>query len=269
MSDPLLRETETNLSTASRSPMTTSGEAHFKFQLGNSERSYPFIVAELGMTTKAILGNNFLRDQESNIDIKLSVLDDETHLLQMEHTATCCRVRLPDSVEILPQHEMLLTGILDRPGKDTSEKQGLVQDMHNLVWETGLFMGTALVDPSKQLARISLLNSDEEPKQSPKGYTFGVMEQVERAPPMDDTVLPIPEDGPCKGPIEHLMPLLDGMSDQLEPEQQVRVLDLVLKYQGIFALPNGELCHTTLVQHTVIPAIVGPLNNLLVGCHFP
>ena len=36
---PLLRETETNLSTALGSPMTTSGEAHFKLQLGNSEWS--------------------------------------------------------------------------------------------------------------------------------------------------------------------------------------------------------------------------------------
>ena len=70
--------------------MITSGEAHFKLQLGNSEWSYPFIVAELGMTTKADLGNNFLRDQESNIDMKLGVLtiDDETHLLQIECT-TC------------------------------------------------------------------------------------------------------------------------------------------------------------------------------------
>ena len=77
---------------------------------------------------------------------------------------------------------------------------------------------------------ISILNLDEEPKQLSKGYTIGVMEQVERAPPRDGIVLPIPEDG---------------------PEQQERVLDLVLKYQGIFALPNGELGHTTLVQHTV------------------
>ena len=36
---PLLKETETNLSTTSGSPMTTSGEAHFKLQLGNSEWS--------------------------------------------------------------------------------------------------------------------------------------------------------------------------------------------------------------------------------------
>ena len=65
--------------------MTTSGEAQFKLQLGNSDWSYPFIVAELGITTKAILGNNFLRDQESNIDMKLGVLTnyDETHLLQL------------------------------------------------------------------------------------------------------------------------------------------------------------------------------------------
>ena len=64
---PLLKETETNLSTTSGSPMTTSGEALFKLQLGNSEWSYPFIVAELGMTTKAILGNNFLREQGSTL----------------------------------------------------------------------------------------------------------------------------------------------------------------------------------------------------------
>ena len=71
---PLLTETETNLSTASGSPMTMSGQARFELQLGNSEWSYPFIVAELDMTTKAILGNNFLRDQESNIDMKLGAV---------------------------------------------------------------------------------------------------------------------------------------------------------------------------------------------------
>ena len=53
--------------------------------------------------------------------MKLGVLtiDNETHLLQIECMATCSCVRLTNSVEILPQHEMLLTGILDRPGKDT------------------------------------------------------------------------------------------------------------------------------------------------------
>ena len=76
--------------------------------------------------------------------MKLGVLtiDDETHLLQIERTATCCHVNLTDSVEILPQHEMCLTGKLDRPGKDTvPEKQELIQPTHNLVLETGLFMG--------------------------------------------------------------------------------------------------------------------------------
>ena len=37
---PLLTETETNLSTASGSPMTTSGQARFELQLGNSEWSW-------------------------------------------------------------------------------------------------------------------------------------------------------------------------------------------------------------------------------------
>ena len=63
------------------------------------------IHSSRGMTTKAILGNNFLRDQESNTAMKLGVLtiDDETHLLQIERTFTCCCVRLTNSVEILPQ----------------------------------------------------------------------------------------------------------------------------------------------------------------------
>ena len=100
---------------------------------------------------------------------------------------------------------------------------------------------------SKPLVPISLLNLDEEPKQLRKRYTICVIEQVDRAPRRDGTVLLIPEDGPCENPMEHLIPLLDGMSDQLEPEQQERVL----KYQRIFALSNGELRYTTLVQHSV------------------
>ena len=74
------------------------------------------------------------------------------------------------------------------------EKQGLIQPTYNLVRENGLFMGTALVDSSKQLVPISLINLDEEPIQLPKRYTVGVMEQVERAPPRDGSALPIPED---------------------------------------------------------------------------
>ena len=71
-------------------------------------------------------------------------------------------------------------------------------------------------------------------------------EQVGRTPPRDGTVPLIPEDSPCESPIEHLMPLLDGMSGQLGEGTGFDT-----KYQGIFAISNGELAHTTVVQHTL------------------
>ena len=41
------------------------------------------------------------------------------------------------------------------------------------------------------------------------------------------------------------------MSDKLDGGQRERILDLVLRYQHIFATPEGELGHTTLVDHTI------------------
>ena len=40
-------------------------------------------------------------------------------------------------------------------------------------------MGNSLVDTSGPLVPVTLLNLDEEPKSLPRGFTVGLMEQVE------------------------------------------------------------------------------------------
>ena len=51
--------------------------------------------------------------------------------------------------------------------------------MVSLIEDTGLFMGTSLVDTSKTLVPVTLLNLGDETKQLPRGMTDGVVEQVE------------------------------------------------------------------------------------------
>ena len=70
--------------------MAPVGEAHLKLGLGVQNWSYPFIVSELG-STKAIIGNDFLREKECFLDMRLGILGigNEKLLLQTERTASC------------------------------------------------------------------------------------------------------------------------------------------------------------------------------------
>ena len=250
---PWLQETQVRLSTASGSAMSTRGEALFRLKFGNSEWDQRFVVAQLG-ATKAILGSDFLCKYKTVLDMGLGILTigNESHLLQAERTETCCRVRLKENLIIPPQHEVQLVGMLDRPQADSVPvKQGLLQPTASLVEETGLFMGNSLVDTSSPLVPVTLLNLDQEPKSLPRGFTVGLMEQVEGVEKGETTSPQTLEAGSEKSQIEHLLPLLDNVSDRLEGGQRERILDLVLRYQHIFATPDGELGHTTLADHTI------------------
>ena len=85
----------------------------------------------------------------------------------------------------------------------------------------------------------------------PRGFTVGLMEQVEGLVKGETTSPQTLEAGLEKSQIEHLLPLLDNMSDRLDGGQSETILDLVSCYQHIFATPDFELGHTTLVDHTI------------------
>ena len=172
--------------------MTPVGEACFQLKLGTRMWHYPFIVSKLG-STKVIIGNDFLTENGCFLDLELGLLGikDEKLLMRREGTAgSCCHVRLAEPVEILPNHEVQLPGIIDKLQEDCIiSKQGLVQPMVSLIEETGLFMGTSLVDTTKTLIPVTLLNLGEETKQLPRGLPVGVVEQVEETSLKETKVL--------------------------------------------------------------------------------
>ena len=252
---PHLDPTGCCLTTASGSPMAPVGEAHLKLGLGAQNWSYPFIVTELG-STKAIIGNDFLREKECFLDMRLGILGigNEKLLLQTERTASCCRVRLAGPVEVPPGHEVRFPGIIDKPCEGcVVTPQGLVQPVTSLVEDTGLLMGTSLVDTTKTLVPITLMNIGEKTKRLPQGLTVGMMEPVEESCvggesgtcPEADVIEPSAES------TEHLSEMLRCMGNGLDVEQIKRVKNTVFLYRDVFASPSGELGHTAIVQHTI------------------
>ena len=142
------------------------------------------------------------------MDLGILTVGNESHLLQAECTETCCRVRLKENLIIPTQHEVRLVGMLHRTqANSVSVKQGLLQPTASLVEETGFFMGNSLVDTSGPLVPVTLLNLDEEPKSLNRGFTVGLMEQVEGAAKGETTSPQTLEAGPEKSQIEHLLPL--------------------------------------------------------------
>ena len=236
--------------------MSPEGEAKFQIKLGNQTWCYPVIVSKLG-STKVIIGNDFLTDNECLIDLRLGLLriEDKKVLMRRERTAEfCCRVRLAEPVEIPPSHEFRLPGIIDKASEDCNIcKQGLVQPIESLMEETGLFMGTSLVDTSKTLVPVTLLNLGDKTKQLPCGMTIGVVEQVEETTVVgEDRGTPTAETQLQESNVKHLADMHNRMGSSLRlnrPDESRKLLRCIAVY--VFASPDGELGHTTLVQHTI------------------
>ena len=125
---------------------------------------------------------------------------------------------------------------LTEPEDCIVSKQGLVQPMVSLIEETGLFMGTSLVDTTKTLIPVTLLNPGEETKQLPRGLPVGVVEQVEETSVRRDKGTPIQESN-----VKHLADMLNRMGSGLSSEQARQVKDIVMAYRDVFATPDGEL----------------------------
>ena len=128
-----------------------------------------------------------------------------------------------------------------------------MQPVTSLVEDTGLLMGTSLVDTTKTLVPITLMNIGEKTNRLPQGLTVGMMEPVEESCvggesgtcPEADVIEPSAES------TEHLSEMLRCMGNGLDVEQIKRVKNTVFLYPDVFASPSGELGHTTIVQHII------------------
>ena len=113
----------------------------------------------------------------------------------------------------------------------------------------GLFMGTSLVDTTKTLVPVTLLNLGEETKHLPRGLEVGVVEEVESGVIEENKSNPIVQLPGNK--VKHLAELLNRMGSNLSTEQAEQVKDVIMEYSDVFTAPDGELGHTTLVQHEI------------------
>ena len=90
-------------------------------------------------------------------------------------------------------------------------------------------MGMSLVDTSKTLVPVTLLNLGDKTKQLQLQLQLQLQESN----------------------VKHLADMLNRMGSSLSSEQARRVKEVVAVYSDVFASPDGELGHTTLVQHTI------------------
>ena len=125
-------------------------------------------------------------------------------------------------VEVPPGHEVRFPGIIDKSCEGcVVTPQGLVQPVTSLVEDTGLLMGTSLIDTTKTLVPITLMNIVEKTKRLPQGLTVGMMAPVEESCvggesgtcPEADVIEPSAE---CS---DHLSEMLGCMGNGLDVEQ--------------------------------------------------
>ena len=177
---PELTEVNCSLNTASGDRMESFGAADFELMLGQQSWEYPFVVAQMG-SIAGILGNDFLRENNCCLDMGLGTLkvNGEVLLLRTERTGSCCRVRLMETIEIPAGHEVCVPGVVDRtrPGENES-RCGLVQPAKTFVEQTGVLVSSTLVDPSRKLIPMNLMNIGEETTLVPQGTTVLLMENV-------------------------------------------------------------------------------------------
>ncbi len=261
-----LLECSEELVLADGSPLEVAGQVVADLIVGSQMFSHLFIVAELG-DIDGIMGLDFMESYETDIRVTRGelVLNRQDIKLHRNELAACARVQVAETLEVPPRVEMVI------PGRVSKRKRllcriasyGTVEGVRSLTSSTGLIMARALVSADKDLVPLSIVNMTDTPVTLKKGTVVALLQPVSSVvEQVTDPVTMATGSDTYSGDLPaHLAPLLEGISEDLSPEQLAQVKKVVMDYEGVFMGPDGKLGRTDLVKHTIDTGGAPPLKQ--------
>lgn len=265
---PRLVPTPIKLGAADGRPLTVHGECTLTLQAGGRSYGLQVFVAELG-GLDGLLGMGFLRQERCRLDAGQGILEvnDDLVMLHQPGNGQYHPIRLTKSVQIAPNHEIIVEGQLAVSGPVPS--QGMVEVEPSLISDTGLLVMNGLVRTVGRCVPVILTNVGLEPITLKEGTTIANIQPIDQvldtlggkpAAPVESNVLAVQGQG---GLPEHLQDLVDNSSEHLSDPQIEQLSQLLLKYKGAFMGPDGKLGRTDLIKHHIDTGSSRPIKQAL------
>ena len=239
--------------TGDRKPF--EGKALVQIRLGKCTFQHEFLFADI--TQDGILGIDFMIKNKCDLMISRSCLKVKGEEIPCHMSngiqPTCCRVALVENVSIPAESEIIVAGKpLDKLDRG---RLGIVEPSLKFVQNTGILVAKVLIDPKLGSIPLRLANFSKEPITVHKDMVTAVLEPVDSVGNESENVsrvCQLNETTETSNQLpEHLVPLLERSSGNLDKAQGSRLKQFLIKHQNIFSKSSSDIGHTSVLQHHI------------------
>ena len=166
--------------------------------------------------------------------------------LHKQSQEQCCRVQLYESVTV-PPHSV--TFVKTYTSQNRLDQLNIVEPSNKQLHQ-GLYVAKTLVDTSQAQMVVSVLNVGSKSVKL-RENTLGTIHPIEACSSNESGSL---DEKGAQANVElpdHLKPLLENASPNLNEAERQRLASLILEFQDVFMSPDGKLKQTSLAEHYI------------------
>ena len=251
------------LVSAGGTPLTIHGSAQVKLELEGKEFLTEIVVVS-PLTSEAILGLDFLQEQQALIDLAERRLRLKggcaLPLRDPMPPSECTRVpvRAVTTIEMPPRSVMEVTASLDAP----VEGVWLLQEAADKRLPAAV--ACALMEPKSVIVPVRMLNLQEEPVTVYAGTTLATLESVDPAACAVEAVGSVDATIPTTVGAEKqemLWNLVEQSGQELSLGEKEIFYQLLLSYADVFAISTADLGKTDKLQHHIDTGNASPVRQ--------
>ena len=253
-SHPLTEVTNKKLVGVEGSPLKVLGVVHFHVVFEQQQFNVDFLVAD-SLTTEAILGRDFLRDNHCVIDVG-------RNLIKFEAAGITLKLTCSSGDSQIAHVSVVVDSVLQVPGCSEVEIMAKVPSAaeggswiveSNPTNTNAVMVARTLVTPNNQMVPVRVLNPRPERITVSKGTTIAMMEAVAVVAATSAS-----ETTPKQQLIEDMVKQIGA---HVSSAQRDQLLQLLLEFSDIFAASSSDLGHTKLVKHHIDTGNAHPIHQ--------
>lgn len=274
---PIMKPVNTTLITATGESTPFLGQSKVSLSIGTETFEHDVLIANI--QNDGILGLDFL--EKNNCTVKLSdgilYIGSESKEIRcyksaIDVLASCCECKIAvlEDIEIPPRCEMIVPGAIVHVDGYPQGQYGIIEPAVKFVERKGLLVAKSVVDISKEIIPLRMINLLDTPSKVYKGSIAAICEEVNS----DDFVTyhhvqSLSQDNNISkerqltdNPIpEHLKELIERSSTHLSSHEQEQMAKLLCSYQQLFSKNSSDLGRTTLVKHEIDTGNTRPIKQ--------
>ncbi|XP_053376865.1 uncharacterized protein LOC128547752 [Mercenaria mercenaria] len=239
------------------------GRIRVTLRLGDSSFDTHAIVCDI--VPDGILGQDFLLRHASNIDYdKTTIFTDRTPINCWVggEAQTRCRVLTTSEVQIPPIS--LVRTPIQIENAETLSDLALMCSSKSLLSGKSTIAVEGVIQPYNKSPGICLVNTSEKEVKIPQNVPIGFCESYNEAKPTATYTSRVTNVSPSGGNLEvpeHLKDLYERSVTDLTEEQAVKLSELLIKYQDVFAKSPEDLGRNNSVLHKINTGQAKPIRQ--------